>query len=751
MNYRNSNRSRSPFPALDRSLVLFAAFVAITAIILVKLFTLQVIAHDHYQTIAAREHYGYSELPAHRGEIYLKDYASGEKVRVATNSTLYLLYADPTMVKDKKLVTDRIVPFIYNLEEQRKIDEERVKTAILRAKTAEEIEAAKPLTDQQLYDQFYQQILEQISADIRQVVILSNEISSEEAERVRNLSLSGIEVTETNQLKAYPPQITDFRGTAQKLGEALLTPSLKMESLLRGRNRYEILKRQIPPDIAHQIKESISEDEGKNFVGLGLTEEYFRYYPEGQLAANVLGFVTPTGDGSYGIEAAFNNILKGKNGMFEAQKDSMQRLITVGDSMIEPAQDGQNVTLTIDRSIQMVLENKLARQVEAVKADSGQAIIMNPKTGAIIAMAHYPTFDPNAYSDIYQKEEIPLKPEEVAQLEPIEGMENTYWFYLDRNSDYRYMVFKKILADGTEVYEKYKNKVGPEAYQNKVVGAPYEPGSTFKAIVMSIAIDDQTVSPSTSINDSGVLKVDEYEIKNVSAHCTGRLNMTEVLINSCNTGMGWVAQKIGRSLFYSYLKKYGFGDRTEIEFDNEHPGQLSHFNTWADSELVTRAFGQGLTATMLQMVSAYSAIANNGVLMQPYIVDSVEKTPGNIIKTEPTVLGQVIRPETAETMTNMLVAVIENGVENKARSNTYYLAGKTGTSQTYKYGKPLTGAGTTLGSIGGFGPVDDPKFVMFIKMDRPRSSEWGGDTAGPVFREMAEYLMEYYSVPPDKK
>lgn len=751
MNYKSSNRSRSPFPALNRNLVLFGAFGLLTGILLIKLFSLQVLAHEHYQSVAAQEHYGYSELPAHRGEIYIQDYASGEKVRMATNSTLYLLYADPTMVKDKKLVTDRIVPFIYNLEEQRKIDEERVKVAILRAKTAEEIEAAKPLTDQQLYDQFYQQILEQVSADIRQVVILSNQISEEEAERVRNLNIRGIEVTATNQLKAYPPQITDIRVAAQQLGDALLAPSLKMESLLRGRNRYEILKRQITPDIAHQIKESISEDEGKNFVGLGMTEEYFRYYPEGQLGANILGFVTPSGEGSYGIEAAFNAILKGKNGMFEAQKDSMQRLITVGDSMIEPAQDGQNITLTIDRSIQMALENKLSRQVQAVKADSGQAIIMNPKTGAIIAMAHYPTFDPNVYSEVYEKEEIALKPEEVEQLDPVEGMENTYWFYLDRNSEYRYLVFKKILADGTEVYEKYKNGVGPEAYQNKVVGAPYEPGSTFKAIVMSIGIDDQTVSPSTTINDSGVLKVDEYEIKNVSANCTGRLNMTQVLINSCNTGMGWVAQKIGRSLLYSSLKKYGFGDRTEIEFDNEHPGQLSHFNTWADSELVTRAFGQGLTVTMLQMVSAYSAIANNGVLMQPYIVDSIEKSPGNFVKTEPVVLGQVIRPETADTMKNMLVAVIENGVENKARSNSYFLAGKTGTSQTYKNGKPLSGAGTTLGSIGGFGPVEDPKFVMFVKMDRPRSSEWGGDTAGPVFREMSEYLMEYYSVPPDKK
>jgi cell division protein FtsI/penicillin-binding protein 2 len=185
MNYRNSNRSRSPFPALNRSAVLFGAFGLLTAILIIKLFSLQVLAHEHYQSVAAREHYGYSELPAHRGEIYIKDYASGEKVRVATNSTLYLLYADPTMVKDKKLVTDRIVPFIYNLEEQKKLDEDRVRTAILRAKTAEELEAAKPLTDQQLYDQFYQRILEQISADVRPVVILSNQISEEEAEKVR--------------------------------------------------------------------------------------------------------------------------------------------------------------------------------------------------------------------------------------------------------------------------------------------------------------------------------------------------------------------------------------------------------------------------------------------------------------------------------------------------------------------------------------------------------------------------------------
>ncbi len=736
---------------LDRNLVFFAVVVLFTAIILARLFELQIIAHDHYAEIAAKEHYGYSELPAHRGEIYIKDYASGENVRVATNSTLDFLFADPTLIKDKKLVADRLVPLIYSLDEARALDQERVKTAVFRAKTGEELAAVKPYTDDELYQNFYKQILDQISSDIRPRIILGSDLTTPEIDAIKALNLAGIEIDQTNTLIAYPPQITDLAHTAQSLGNILQSPPLQLEAILRGKNRYVILKRKLTREISTKIKETIEQDKADNFIGLGLTEEYYRYYPEGQLASNVLGFVTPTGDGSYGIEAKFNTELRGKKGVFETQKDSIGRQITVGDSLIQPAEDGKNIVLTIDRSIQLAVESRLKKAVEDFRADSGQVIVMDPKTGRVLAMAHYPSFDPNDYGTVYEKAEIKLNPEEIDGLVPVKDQENTYWLYRSLDSQDRLMIFRSTLPDGSFIYEHYKNNIGPEAYQNKIVSEPYEPGSVFKTIVMSIGLDDGDVTPLTSINDNGTLKVDEFEIHDVSAKCIGHVSMAQVLAQSCNTGMGWLAQKIGRQLFYNYLMRYGFGQRTEIEFDNEHPGQIAHFSQWADSELVTHAFGQGLTATMIQMGEALSAMANNGVMMQPFIVDSVEKTPGNWLKTEPTILGQIIKPETAHSMTGLMVGAVENGVSHNNAMPDYYIAAKTGTSQTYRNGKPLSGVGTTIATVGGFGPINNPKFVILAKLDRPRSSEWADTTTSNLFKSVAEYLYSYYSIPPDKK
>ncbi len=735
---------------LDRNLVFLIFVCLLTTIIIARLFYLQVLAGGYYAGIAAREHYGYNELPAHRGEIYIKDYASGENVRVATNSTLDLLFADPTLIKNKKLVADRVVPLIYDLTEARKLDEERVKTGILRAKTAEELEAVKPYTDDELYQNFYNDLLEKISSDVRPVIILSNEITPPQADAIKKLNLPGVEVTENQELKAYPPQITNIKIVAQELGTILETPPMQLETVLRGLNRYVILKRKLSPEVSSKIKEIIGQDESQSFTGLGLKEEYYRYYPEAQLAANVLGFVTPAGEGSYGIETKFNTELKGVKGVFQTQKDSIGRLITVGDTLIQPAEDGKNIVLTIDRAVQMAVEAKLKRAVEDYRADSGQVIVMDPKTGRIIAMAHYPSFDPNDYGTVYETEEIKLTEQQIKDLVPVKDQENVFWLYRNVAAQDRLMIFKKQLADGTTIYEHYKNNIGPEAYQNKIVGEPYEPGSVFKVITMATAIDDGDVTPSTTINDSGSLKVDEYEIKNVSAKCTGRINMAKSFAQSCNTGMGWVAQKIGRNLFYNYMKRFGFGERTEIEFDNEHPGKIPHYGQWADSELVTHGFGQGITVTPLQMASALSAIANNGVMMQPYIVDSVEKSPGVWIKTEPQVLGQIISSDTAKTMIGLMVGAVEDGVSSNNRMDKYYVAAKTGTSQTYKNGKPLSGAGTTIATVGGMGPINDPRFVVLAKLDRPRSSEWADLTTSNLFKSVAEFLYDYYSLPPDK-
>lgn len=728
--------------------------VIIVGIIMTRLFFLQVMRHDFYQQVAAKEHYGYTELPARRGEIFIQDYASGETVRVATNVTLDTLYADPTIIKDPKIVADRIAPMIFDLEVEREKDQARIEQELKRARTEEERLNIAEHTDEELYSQFYSQILQDLSTTVRPQILLSDTLPEEALNEINGLGLVGVEVDGTN-LYAYPPQISNREYTASIMSKYIDLSPNRLEQILAGKNRYVVLARKIRPEISSEIRTIMDEDENRNFFGLGLQEEYYRFYPEAELAANVLGFVTPAGIGQYGIESKFNTQLQGKKGVFQTQRDGSiyGRQITVGDSIIQPAVDGDDIVLTIDRSMQMMIEDKLARAVEAYRADSGQVIVMDPKTGRIMAMAHYPSFDPNNFSTALDTEEIPLSQAEVEQLVPIEGTENEFWFYRNVAAHDRYKVMREEVEDENGkfyIYKRFKNWIGLEAYQNKAVTIPYEPGSIFKPITMASAIDDKDVTPKTAFTDPGVKKVDEFEISNVSQNCTGYVTMTNVLEFSCNTGIGWVAEKMGRNLFYSYMMKFGFGERTGIEFDNEHPGYIEHFTQWADSELITHAFGQGITTTPLQMAAAYSAIANGGTLMQPHIVDKVIEKNGRVTETPVTPIHTVVSQETTQQLTAMLTSAVENGVAKNAQVDHHYIAAKTGTSQTYKYGKPLSGAGTTITSIIGYGPIENPQFVLLVKFDRPRSSEWADSTAAFLFKDIATYLYDYLGIPPDK-
>ena len=198
------------------------------------------------------------------------------------------------------------------------------------------------------------------------------------------------------------------------------------------------------------------------------------------------------------------------------------------------------------------------------------------------------------------------------------------------------------------------------------------------------------------------------------------------------------------------MKKFGFGERTEIEFENESSGKIPS-DKWAESELYTHAFGQGLTVTPIQLVTAIAAIANKGVMMQPHIIESIEKSNGKITTTSPSIITTVISEETAKAVATMMVGAVEYGVAKNTALPNHYIAAKTGTSQTYKHGQAVFGAGTTIATVGGFGPIDDPKWVMLAKLDRPRSSEWADSTTSFMFKDIANFLYEYYSIPPDKK
>ncbi len=755
-----NNRKNSPGIQIDNVAILIVASVFFCAVIIIRLFQLQIIKHDYYQEIATREQYGYTDLPAERGEVIIKDNHSDEEFLLATNTTLNLLYADPSMIKDPQYLGEKLAPLLFSLEDEKIADQERI--AELKKNMPQDITAEQqlklltPLTDGELEANYKRNLIEKIGEKQRKQILLTTEITSADAKTLKSLNVSGIEVI-GNKVYAYPSQISNTATTGEKIADYVKIPSAKLAKLLKGENRYIVLKKKLDPSVSEKIKKMMVDDGKKFFLGLGMQEEYYRFYPEGQVASNIVGYVNKANVGQYGIESSFNNELKGTPGKFQTKKDSLGRQITVGENILEPAVDGDDIVLTIDRSIQLKTETLLKEGVEGFRADSGQAIVMNPQTGAILAMAHYPTYDPNEYGNVFKKIDIELTEEEIKNLVPTKE-KNIYYFYRNEVTQDRYLIFEEKDDNGKIHYSRYENFVGPEVYHNKIISWPYEPGSVFKAIVMTIAVDDGDVTPKTTYNDNGPIKVDfnkytgkyDFEIRNSTGHY-GLVDMNEVLAKSLNTGMTFVAKKIGPALFYSYLKKFGFLDRTDIELDSEAIGKIEYFEKWTESELATHAFGQGLTVTVLQMANAMSAIANGGVLMKPFIVDEIRHDDESKVTTEPREIRRIISEETSEKMIAMLVNVIENGFSSPAKVKNHYLAGKSGTSQTYKNGRALSGVGTTIATFGGFGPIEEPQFVIIVKYDHPRSSEWGSDTAAVTFAKLSEYLFDYYNIPPDKK
>lgn len=727
----------------------------VTAVIGIRLFQLQVISHGYYKEIAQTAHQGYTELPARRGEILITDYNSGEVFKIATNTTLNLLYADPYLIDDPGLVAETLAPLVFDLEQEKGLDEQRVSGELEIAYEIEEEEARNEAlskiaykNDKELFDDFQERLEEQLSEKTRSQILLAEGVDQETQYALNEMDLTGLVVTENGDVYAYPPEISNKGKTAELLAEVFRVDAANLESTLEGTNRYTVIKRKLDPEISVQIDDIIDNDENGDFLGIDMLEEYYRYYPEGELAAQVLGYTNSAGVGQYGIEGFFNSSLTGKKGYFTSQIDGVGQQITVGDSVIEPAEDGANIMLTIDRTIQLEVEELLSAGVEKYQAESGQAIVMDPETGAILAMANYPTFDPNSYGDVYELAEIEISDSDMEYLYNMGDEEDPlYWLYLQVDPDERIRVFPD--EDNPSKWYSYENLYGPEVYKNKTIQAIYEPGSIFKPIAMAAAINAQETTPNSTHSCTGPIQVDEYEIHTFNDVYHGSETMTEVLINSCNIGMAYIAELLGRSLMYSYLQSFGFGKRTDIQLDGEESGYVEYYEDWADSELVTHAFGQGISVTPLQMVTSVAALANDGVLMQPYVVDSASFADGRVTEYEPEIIRQAVTKETADLITAMLTAVVEQGYPTLAFDN-HYVAAKSGTAQTYKWGKALEGKGTTIGSFVGYGPIDDPQFAILVKLDYPRADQWGANTAGPIFHDIADFLFSYYNVPPDK-
>lgn len=761
---------RSQSPEWNRFQIVFVAFGVFFALIGLRLGWLQIVQGAEFVKVAEEQNTRGIVLPARRGTIFAQDYRTGELHPLAQNSTTYTIFADPLLLTGEPQLAAQLAELLWRPEMAAEFMPAEPATGAnpsqpaAPADPAAQVQAqagaetpgqtatgANPTGQpgqvaQQVIDPktlFAQKILGQLSTkDVTQRIL---PVESEEALRlIASAQLPGISVA-TGQLVINPNLIANPADTATQLAAVLEKQYNEIYPLLRPQKvRYVRLASRV--DIS--IREAIV---ALNVRGIGSIPEYRRVYPEKELAANVVGFINNEGQGTYGIEGSFQRALAGKDGLRRTQVDPFNRQITVGDVTIEDAVDGADVVLTIDRAIQSFTERELAKVVNDQRADGGQAIVMDPKTGAILALAQVPTFDPNNYGQVYEREEIRLD-ETGKSSQIVTEYEKEYVI----RQGFRYPVFYEPGENGALKAVIYTNRVGSGALAMKPLTDPYEPGSIFKPIAMAAALDAGLVTPNTRSSYSGPIELDEYigtrqiVIKNANNKYSGRETMTEVIGNSSNIGMAFVVQKLGRAMFYDYLKRFGFAERTDIELDGENTGKVANYTTWSEAELITKSFGQGLTVNLIQMAAAYSALANGGLLMQPYIVAEEIRGDGSRVATSPKTIRRVISREASSQITSILITSVNQFYARTSRVEGYLVAGKTGTSQTYsRSGQPFTQLGTTVTSFAGYAPATDPKFVMVIKIERPRVVQWGEQTAGIVFKNVADELVRnYYAVAP---
>lgn len=487
-----------------------------------------------------------------------------------------------------------------------------------------------------------------------------------------------------------PKDVADENITevARKTSDALgVDYDVVMQKLAKRTDVYEILRHKLDREDKNRVVDM-------NIEGLSFLPEYYRFYPGGTLASHVVGFVGSDGEdyiGRYGVEAHFDKELRGHDGRIVQERDARGGWLTNTDRIVSEETDGADIFLTIDYTVQYEVERILKEAVDRFEADDGSIIVMEPKTGKILALAHYPTFVPNEYNQV----------EDVA------------------------------------------------VFRNPIVSEEYESGSVFKPITMAIGLDDGKISPDTTYVDTGAVTAAEYTIKNSEEKVYGKQTMTQVLEESINTGVIYVEKLVGNKKFKDYVERFGFGDVLGIELPAEADGNISNLKYLRRNvEFFTASFGQGITMTQLQLATAYSALANGGLLMKPQIIEKKAYPDGREEIIEPHMRHRVISQESSQQISQMLRSVVVHGHGKRADVPGYLIGGKTGTAQVANTDKKGYDDAQTIGTFAGYGPINNPQFVIVVRVDNPKTVIWAESSAAPTFGKVMKYLLDFYNIAP---
>ncbi|HSB68917.1 MAG TPA: penicillin-binding protein 2 [Candidatus Methylomirabilis sp.] len=482
---------------------------------------------------------------------------------------------------------------------------------------------------------------------------------------------------------AQPALVQDPAATASALAPILGQSTKELQTLLSSDKTFVWLQRQLEPAQADAVSDL-------GLKGIGLAPESRRYYPRQERAAHVLGFVGLDDHGLEGVEHEYDALLGGRPQFIAAQQDALGRIIFRQEEAT-PRAPIFDLSLTIDEVLQYIAERELSRAVERSRAKAGTAIVMDPWTGEILALANQPTYDPNAY-----------------------------------------------------------RKFGAAARRDRATTDYFEPGSVFKVILAAAGLEEGVVHPTDMFyGENGAIEVGRTTIRDHEKY--GWLSVEQILAQSSNVGAIKIGQKVGKSLYYHYISGFGFGSLTGVDLPGETPGLVHRPKGWSALSLSVLSLGQEISVTPLQIATAFSAVANGGNLVRPHLVRAMRSQDGSILReVQPSVIRRVISPRTAETLLNILKMVVEEGTGKSAALPEYTVAGKTGTAQKMD---PATGRYShrkVVASFVGTVPAEAPRLVILVVIDEPETMRWGGSIAAPAFREIAGDAMKYLRVAPSR-
>lgn len=492
---------------------------------------------------------------------------------------------------------------------------------------------------------------------------------------------------ESTSIAAYLNQLEDKTSASRALAKILGIDNRKLLKQFRAKEGFIWVKRQATPKEVSAIK-------ALELRGIGFIPEYSRFYPNKSVAAQVIGFTGVDGNGLEGAEYYYDQALRGTEEKYTVLKDALGRGfakdLETEDPGFRSIHNGKNIILTIDRTIQYITQTALETAVKEFSAKSGMAVVMDPETGEILAMSHYPSFNPN-------------------------------------------------------VFKQYP----PHLWRNRALTDPFEPGSTIKIFSTAAALSSGICSPSSIFYcENGAYRIGANTIHDT--HPRGWLSLQQIVKYSSNIGITKVIEMVGPETLYTTLKKFGFGNKTGLDCPGETSGILTPSHQWSKIDASAIAFGQGISTSAVQLVSAAAAIANGGMLMKPFIVQAITSENGRVLKrTAPEIIGRAVSPEVASIVKRIMQTVVtEGGTGTSAFLDGYTVCGKTGTAQkTDQSGNYARGK--YISSFLGFAPADNPRLVILVVIDEPTGAHYGGTVAAPAFQKIAHETLQHLNVPPE--